>query len=144
MLPKPQTTRKARLLFATFIGLIFWSLTLSAHTFAAFFDRERPLKVSGIIVKVDLTNPDSFVHVRVEDPATGKAVVWAFMTLPPTALKGIFHLDASVLKEGEKVTVIAWPEKPGADSTNNVQDPELLNRLKSEKRGFAAQFEFSN
>ena len=138
-----QISRKASLLFVACIGWISWTHHLDAHVFGGVFDERNPIAVTGSIVKVDLVYPDSFIHVRVED-GRGGFQVWAFMTLPPNPLRRMYGLDASQLKEGERVTVISWPELAGANSTDHVQDLELLNRLKSERRGYAAQFEFSN
>jgi hypothetical protein len=42
------------------------------HSFSAYFDIQRPFSVTGTIVKVDWVNPAVFVHLRVEDRATGQ------------------------------------------------------------------------
>jgi len=124
--------------------LAIWIGQLQAHSFAAFFDSSQPFSVSGTIVKLDWVRPNVFVHVRVEDKTTGLAVIWAFETLPPSALTGARHVTREMLREGESITVIGWKGKPGANWKDAIADPELAARVMSEKPASAAQFELAD
>src|SRR6188508_2772107 len=48
------------------------------HSFAAYYDMQRPVSVTGTIVEVDWVDPAVFVHLKAEDKATGKITTWAF------------------------------------------------------------------
>src|SRR5262245_43601631 len=45
------------------------------HAFAAEFDEKKPLKLKGTVVKWEVTNPHSWIHMDVKGP-DGKAVTW--------------------------------------------------------------------
>ena len=47
------------------------------HAFAAEFDVNQPVKVSGTITKVEWVNPHAWIYVDVKD-ATGKVTNWNF------------------------------------------------------------------
>ncbi len=38
------------------------------HAFAAEFDQNKPIKVKGAVVKWELTNPHSWIHIDVKEP----------------------------------------------------------------------------
>src|SRR5260370_35775882 len=45
------------------------------HAFAAEFDQSRPLKLKGTVVKWEVTNPHSWIHMDVKGD-DGKVVTW--------------------------------------------------------------------
>ena len=69
----------AALLLATATPLI------AHHSFAAEFDADKPVKIKGKVVKVEWTNPHTWIHIEVPSPA-GKAEVWAVEGAAPNAL----------------------------------------------------------
>jgi hypothetical protein len=82
---------------------------LSAHhSFAAEFDANRPLTVTGTVVRLEWTNP----HARlvVEAMENGKPVVWDFELGPPNGLMRNGWTRNS-LKQGHKVTVSGFHSK---------------------------------
>jgi len=118
------------------------AIPLEAHSFSLFFDSTKPFSVMGTIVKVDWVNPNTFIHVRAEDKATGRVQVWAFEAPPPNPMKGAFNLTSDMFKEGETITVVGWQGKMGADLAGAIADPELAARVRAEKFACAAQYEF--
>lgn len=67
-------------------GLFPAALPLAAHhAFAAEFDVNQPVKVSGTVTKVDWVNPHSWIYVDVKDDA-GKVTNWHFELGAPNAL----------------------------------------------------------
>ena len=111
------------------------------HSFAAYFDSQRPFSVSGTIVKVDWVNPAVFVHLRVEDTATGQIETWAFEGESANFMR-TRGLDSSMFKEGDRLTAIGFMGKPGTNLSETVADPELAARVRAEKAASIAQFEF--
>lgn len=78
------------------------------HSFAAEFDANRPLTVSGTVVRLEWTNP----HARlvIEAIENGKPVVWDFELGPPNNLMRN-GWNRNSLKQGHKVTISGFHSK---------------------------------
>jgi hypothetical protein len=81
------------------------------HAFAAEFDGTKPIEVKGVITKVTLTNPHSWIYVDAKD-ASGKVVNWGFEFGAPFALaqKGLTRGTVAV---GSEVTLKGFLSKNG-------------------------------
>src|SRR5437762_13966742 len=67
-------------------GLLVGAMPATAHhAFAAEFDVEKPVEVTGKVTKLDLVNPHSWLYVDVADP-DGKVINWRFELGAPNAL----------------------------------------------------------
>ena len=55
------------------------------HSEAAEFDQNKPVKLTGTIVKVEWLNPHVWFYVDVKDEQ-GKVTTWGFSAAPPGAL----------------------------------------------------------
>jgi len=105
--------------YFTSLGLgFFLSLLLGAplwahHSFAAEFNGSTSVAVTGVITKVDWTNPHIEFSVDVPD-ASGHVSTWTCAALGPSVLRhaGVSRDD---LKIGEKVTVRGYPAKVGGN-----------------------------
>jgi len=84
---------------------------LAHHAFAAEFDGTKPVEVKGVITKITLTNPHSWIYVDAKD-ASGKIVNWGFEFGAPFALaqKG---LTRSTVAVGSEVTLKGFLSKNG-------------------------------
>jgi Family of unknown function (DUF6152) len=90
------------------------------HSFAAEYDNKAPVTLTGVITKVEWTNPHIYFYVDVKDE-NGTVVNWAVEGYPPNTLKRTgFTRDS--LKVGDTVTVTAWRAK---DSTTRVAGREV-------------------
>src|SRR5947199_10001705 len=68
---------KTRLVIVlTAVGLLLAAVPAWAHhAFAAEFDQNKPIKVQGAVVKWELTNQHSWIHIDVKGDDT-KTVTW--------------------------------------------------------------------
>jgi hypothetical protein len=89
--------------------LVVTALTLVAmpgsahHSFAAAFDENNPVAVTGVVTEVRLENPHSWFYVNVTD-AAGKITRWGFEGNTPTSLiRAGYKRDA--VKVGDTVTI---------------------------------------
>jgi len=58
---------------------------LAHHSFSAEYDRDKPIKITGSVTKVEWTNPHARLYVDVKDDS-GKVVNWDFELGPPNGL----------------------------------------------------------
>ncbi len=59
---------------------------LAHHSFAAEFDRDKPVKLDGTVEKFEWVNPHSWIHIAVKDPKTGQIQHWRVEGGAPSAL----------------------------------------------------------
>jgi hypothetical protein len=81
------------------------------HSFAAAYDENRPLNMEGVVTKVELTNPHSWLWVDVANE-DGTVTNWGFEGGPPVNL--FRHgLTKDALPEGSEIKVFAYQAKSG-------------------------------
>jgi hypothetical protein len=105
---------------------------------------QRPVSVTGTIVKVDWWIPPVFVHLKEEDKATGKITTWAFEAESHKYLEKAFGLSKEMLKEGSTITIVGYSTRRGADVSIRLRI--LSSPLGFERKTQAAivQFEFAD
>jgi hypothetical protein len=98
-------------------GLLMTVVPVRAHhSFAAEYDKSKPLKLMGTVTKFDLTNPHSWIYIDVtgED---GKVVNWGFETASPSNLyRRGFRKDT--VKVGTVVTIEGFQAKDDTHTGN--------------------------
>jgi hypothetical protein len=87
------------------------------HSFAAEYDRDKPIKVTGTVTKVEWTNPHARIYLDVKDDATGEVVNWDFELGPPNGLMRQ-GWNRNSLREGHVVTVNGFLSKDQAHVAN--------------------------
>ncbi len=87
------------------------------HSFAAEFDRSRPVELTGIVVRVEWTNPHVWFYFNVRDETTGVVTNWGAEMGPPTMLQAR-GWKRDTLKIGERITVCGF----GAKAVNNLMN----------------------
>jgi hypothetical protein len=82
---------------------------IAHHSFAAEFDRDKPIKLTGQVVKFEWVNPHSWIHIKTPD---GKVANWAIEMGPPSALlrRG---WNRNSLPAGTKIIVQAFQARDG-------------------------------
>jgi hypothetical protein len=98
----------------TTVCLLFAGRTLRAHhAFAAEFDVNRPLKLRGIVTRLDWINPHSWIHIDVKGP-DGKVVNWMIEGGSPNSLLRLgFTKDA--LPVGSEIVMDGFQAKDGSN-----------------------------
>jgi hypothetical protein len=103
--------------FGTALTLIAGGVPLLAHhSFAAEYDANKPVKITGAVTKVEWMNPHARFYVDVKD-TDGKVTNWNFeLGAIPVLLKQGWRKDS--LKAGDQVTVEGFMAKDGANNPN--------------------------
>jgi Family of unknown function (DUF6152) len=79
------------------------------HAFAAEFDQSRPLKLKGTVVKWEVTNPHSWIHMDVKGD-DGKVVTWMIEGGSPNNLYRLGFTKDS-LPPGSEIVVDGYQAK---------------------------------
>lgn len=109
--------RKSLAGLAAACGLFLASLPVFAHhSFAAEFDAEKPVKVTGVVANLEWLNPHIWLYVDVKDEG-GKVTRWSFEGGPPNALYRQGWRRES-LKVGDTVSVDGFQAKDGTHTAN--------------------------
>ena len=77
------------------------------HSFAAEYDADKPVTLSGTVVKIDWTNPHIHFYVDVKDEK-GVVTQWKFEGYPPNMLVRQGWKKDETLKPGDAITVFGW------------------------------------
>ena len=112
-----MTVKFFSLTVASFVVLFFATTVLVAHhSEAAQFDTTKPIKVSGVVKKVEWMNPHIWFYVDAKDE-NGNVTTWGFSGLPPgMAVRRGFTKDT--LKIGETVVVQGFRAKDGSNNAS--------------------------
>ena len=84
------------------------------HSFGAEYDVNKPITLSGVITKVEWTNPHSHFYLDVTD-STGKVVNWKLEGYNPAVLYRIGWKRDTMLKPGDRITVSGWRARDGGN-----------------------------
>ena len=98
------------------IGLMLAVPVFAHHSFAAQYDRDKPITLVGPVTKIDWINPHARFFVDVKD-ANGKVVNWEVELAAPAMLMRRGWTRNSI-KLGESVTVSAFLAKDGSNLAN--------------------------
>ena len=97
--------------------LIVASVPIAAHhSFAAQYDRSKPITLKGPVTKVEWINPHGRLYIDVKD-ANGTIVNWE-VELGAPAILSRNGWKRSALPVGSEVTVVGYLAKDGSNLAN--------------------------
>ncbi len=88
----------------------------SHHAFSSEFDANKPVKLKGVVTRVEWINPHAWIHLDVKEP-DGKITKWMIEGGSPNALirRGVTQ---QVLKAGMEISVEGYLSKDGSMRAN--------------------------
>ena len=108
---------KVERMAALVVGALLAVAPLAAHhSSIAEYDNTKSVKLSGVVTKVEWTNPHIWFYVDVKDEQ-GKVTNWGFSGGPPGVLqrRGI---SKSAIKIGEVVVVEGFRARDGSNNAS--------------------------
>jgi hypothetical protein len=111
------TRAAAYVQFLTIILLAGISVVGSAparahHSFGVVYDEHKPVTLTGVISRIEWTNPHSFIFLDVKD-TDGKTTTWNFEGYPPGVLFRNGWKRDTTMKVGDTVTIFGWQARKG-------------------------------
>jgi Family of unknown function (DUF6152) len=107
----------SRTLFAAAGALLLASMRISAHhAFAAEYDGNKRVTITGTVTRFEWTNPHAWLYVEGKDD-TDRVTAWSFEMGSPNGLlhRGWRRME---LKTGDQVTVEGFRAKDGRNVAN--------------------------
>jgi hypothetical protein len=110
-------TRNTAALFVVAFGVLLLSLPIREHhSFAAQYDRNKPITLNGNVTKLEWMNPHIYFYMDVKD-ASGAVVKWSVEGgAPNTLYRAGWRRDS--LKVGDVVTVEGFLARDGSKLAN--------------------------
>jgi hypothetical protein len=100
---------------AAFLGFVFAAAVLpleAHHSFAAEYDASKAVRITGVISKVEWTNPHSYLYIDVKDDH-GNLGTWTCEGGAPNTLSRR-GFTKNAIKIGDTVTIDGYGAKDGS------------------------------
>jgi hypothetical protein len=111
-----QARKLARLCAMVANLLLTHGIVLAHHAYTAEFDTTKPVKLTGVVTKLEWSNPHIWIYLDVKDDK-GNAANWGFSASPPGMLarRGI---TKNSLKIGDVLTISGHRAKDGSNNAS--------------------------
>jgi len=95
------------------VALSISAIVTAHHSIAGQFDMKKTLHVTGVVSKVEWTNPHVYLFFDTKE-SDGTAVTWKLETLPVAMLRKA-GIKKEMLVTGETVKMLIVPARDGTD-----------------------------
>jgi len=122
-----------RITQASLVVVVLWFCgmpLLAHHSFGAEYDANTPITLTGVVTKIEWTNPHSHLYLDVRDDK-GSLVNWKFEGYGPGVLfRNDWKKDVTV-KAGDTITVFGWRARDGGNwaHSREITLPDGSKRL---------------
>jgi hypothetical protein len=93
------------------------TVAIAHHSFSAEFDRDKPVKVTGVVRKVEWTNPHIWYYVEGTDEVSGREAVWGFSGGSPNSLRRQ-GISKESLRIGDTIIVEGFLARDGSPNAS--------------------------
>jgi hypothetical protein len=98
---------------ALVFGFLVGTASLAAHhSFAAEYDGDKPVTLSGVVARVDWQNPHIYFYLDVKNDK-GVVTQWKVEGYPPNMLVRQGWKRDVTMKVGDSITVSGWSARNG-------------------------------
>lgn len=95
------------------VAALLAAIPLAAHhSFAAEYDASSLITLTGVVSKVEWTNPHAYIYVDVKDES-GKVTTWGMEGYPPNTLTRT-GFTRHIVKEGDTITITGYKARDNA------------------------------
>ncbi len=117
--------RRLAVLLLLGCGLLAARFAAAHHSFAAYFDGQKAVTLTGEVASVEWTNPHFHFSIDVKD-AAGAVARWRFEGFPPNMLVRQGWRRDETLTPGATITVEGWAARsePNAGAARWVTLPD--------------------
>ena len=92
---------------------VFTGSLMAHHSFGAEYDASKPITLTGVLTKIEWTNPHSFIYIDVTEK--GAVTNWKLEGYPPNVLYRNGWKKDVTMKPGDRITVTGWRARDGAN-----------------------------
>ncbi len=116
MSSKTQAAAGIATVFAALLAALAAGSAAAHHSFAAEFDINQPIRLRGEVIRMEFTNPHSWIYLRVTTDA-GEVQEWAIEGGAPNALiRRGWNRDS--LPPGTEVVILGYRSRDGSNTAN--------------------------
>ena len=131
--------RSVALAVLAIVALAAGARLAAHHSFAAEFDANKPLKLTGTVTKIEWQNPHTYFYIDVTDEKTGKVTNWGMEMGSPNGLMRQ-GWTRNTLKIGDMVSV----EGSAARDGKPIGNARVVILSATGQRLFAASSQTTN